>query len=118
MLRLFILRNRIAVPCESMSEWGSFMSDETACRVAETYVGEARVSTVFLGVDHNHLGHGDPLLFETMTFTPEGQGRLRGRYFTWADAANGHQGEVDALQRELDQAAELVTLTLESLRPG
>lgn len=40
---------------------------ETADRhVGETQVGPLIVSTVFLGLDHNHSGRGDPILFETM----------------------------------------------------
>jgi hypothetical protein len=39
-------------------------------RVAETMIGEAWVSTVFLGVDHNFslTGKVSPVLWETMVF--------------------------------------------------
>ena len=37
-------------------------------RVGETEVGDRRVSTVWLGLDHNYWGDGPPLIFESMAF--------------------------------------------------
>jgi hypothetical protein len=37
-------------------------------QVADDQVGETRVSTVFLGLDHNYTGVGFPVLWETMCF--------------------------------------------------
>jgi hypothetical protein len=37
-------------------------------RVKETEVGRYRVSTVLLMIDHNWLGKGDPIIFETVIF--------------------------------------------------
>ena len=43
---------------------------ETADRkVAETEIDKLRVSTVFLGLNHN-FGEGPPILWETMVFGP------------------------------------------------
>lgn len=52
-------------------KWAQWI--ETAERhVDDTYVptldGEIRVSTVFLGLDHNFSGVGEPILYETMVF--------------------------------------------------
>jgi hypothetical protein len=48
-----------------------------------------RISTVFLGIDHNHLRQGPPILFETMIFGgPYDQ--YMDRYCTWAEAEAGH----------------------------
>jgi hypothetical protein len=57
-----------------------------------------RVSTVFLGINHNYTG-GMPLLFETMVFAEGGDvdSNLDGeqeRYITEAEAAAGHEGWV------------------------
>lgn len=66
---------------------------ETADRiVAKTQIGNIRVSTVFLGIDHNFGGSSKilPILFETMTFG----GKLDGeqdRYSTWEEAEKGHK---------------------------
>ena len=57
--------------------------------VANDVVGEARVSTVFLVIDHG-FGDGEaPVLFESMVFG----GPLDGeqvRYRTWDEAERGH----------------------------
>ena len=45
--------------------WGRFFEDINNRRVAEDSIDGARISTVFLGIDHN-FGEGEPLLFETM----------------------------------------------------
>lgn len=49
------------------------------------------ISTVFLGIDHNHVGwHGAaPILFETMVFGGDYDG-YQERYFTFDDALEGH----------------------------
>lgn len=50
-------------------KWATWF--ETANRrVSETMIGEVRVSTVFLGLDHR-FGEGAPLLWETMVFGGE-----------------------------------------------
>ena len=41
--------------------------------VAKTDVGDCHVSTVFLGLDHNHLGCGARVLYETMVFGPNAE---------------------------------------------
>ena len=60
-----------------------------------TEIDETRVSTVFLGLDHDFLGSLDlnpgyqPLVFETMIFGGEHDGYQR-RYRTLFDALAGH----------------------------
>jgi hypothetical protein len=36
--------------------------------VADEKIGDSRISTVFLGLDHNFSGQGGPVLWETMIF--------------------------------------------------
>lgn len=62
------------------------------------------ISTVFLGIDHNHSGKGPPRLFETMVFAaaedqagpdssdygPPDIADTFGRYATWEEAEAGH----------------------------
>lgn len=47
------------------------------------------VSTVFLGLNHNHFGKGDPILFETMVFGGPLDGEQH-RYCTYDEAERGH----------------------------
>jgi hypothetical protein len=69
--------------------WAMWM--ESADRhVRDSFQGDdVRVSTVFLGLDHNHSDYGRPLLFETMVFVA-GDGIEQERYSTWAEAEEGH----------------------------
>jgi len=46
--------------------WAKWFQDAER-HVAKETIGEAEVSTVFLGVDHN-WGDGPPILWETMVF--------------------------------------------------
>jgi len=51
--------------------------------VAHTQVTpNIRVSTVFLGIDHNFYGIGAPILFETMVFVVHSIAKME-RYGTW-----------------------------------
>jgi len=55
------------VPEPDLFKWGEWF--ETAeRRVARSEVGNAVVSTVFLGLDHNWWSEGPPILWETMVF--------------------------------------------------
>ena len=86
----FKLQGYDAVPC-SFDEWCIWAQDEPCRRVANTLVGDMRVSTVFLGIDHNFLRDCEPLLFETMIFE-NGKAILdyQKRYSTWDAATEGH----------------------------
>lgn len=42
-------------------------------QIAEDIIGDIRVSTVFLGLNHRLFGEGPPILFETMTFSVENE---------------------------------------------
>jgi hypothetical protein len=68
----YILIGQTPVPCTDLLEWAHWFESGVR-RVGETVVGDWRVSTVFLGLDHNYgriLGRSEdqPILFETMIF--------------------------------------------------
>lgn len=97
----YILDGKKAVPCEDLMEWGGWF--ETADRhVAQDMVGDVRVSTVFLGLDHSfgRLLHEDapPLLFETMIFGGD-HDQYQDRCSTWEQAEAMH-AEALALVRK------------------
>lgn len=69
-------------------EWANWFERNNRT-VAKTDVGEVRVSTVFLGLDHN-WGEGPPLIFETMVFGGEFD-EWQERYSTWDQAVAGHE---------------------------
>jgi hypothetical protein len=87
----------------SMEELGDLLRIPDYKRVAYTEVASAtdklakyRVSTVWLGLDHN-WGDGDPLIFETMVFAdgPDPWAdKLCRRYTNELDAKLGHEETV------------------------
>lgn len=105
------------VPVRSLREWGEWMEaglpgGGNNRRVAETSLNGWWVSTVFLGMNHDHTGQGPGLWFETMAF-PEGEepivpelaGKLREylkemqfRYATYAEAEKGHEAIVEMIR--------------------
>lgn len=83
----YILDGKTIVSCDLLT-WARWFErgDRT---VALTNAGAVRVSTVFLGMNHQ-FGEGPPLLFETMVFGGERDERVE-RYATWAEAEAGHE---------------------------
>lgn len=89
------------VPEPDLMAWGTWMQtgDRT---IKKTKIGDIKVSTVFLGLDHNYLGQGPPLLYETMCFRADGQVVERddcfARYSTRAEALAGHEQIVESVR--------------------
>lgn len=78
------------VVCEDMHEWGRWMQDAKARKVALTVIPGGRISTIFLGLDHQY-GDGPPLLWETMYFEGDSFKDLAcERYTTYEEAVIGH----------------------------
>lgn len=87
----FILVGHEPKEVHDLLEWANWY--ETAERhVALTQVGDKRVSTVFLGLDHRY-GEGPPLLFETMIFDGKGDS-YQERCSTWEQAEEQHRKAV------------------------
>ena len=83
--------------CNNLLRWAMWMetADQARC-VAVDEVGESiRVSTVFLGLDHNFGFGGAPILYETMVFGGPLDGEQE-RYATREEALRGH---AEALSR-------------------
>jgi hypothetical protein len=98
----YILKGKIPVIEPSLLEWAKWY--EAADRtVKETRVGDAKVSTVFLGLDRQ-FGDGPPLLFQTMIFDGDRDGEAY-RYSTWEEAAVGHDRVASALSDEICEGA-------------
>ena len=67
---------------------------ETSDRqIGDDKIGKTRVSTVFLGIDHNFYGSSGPVLFETLIFDGPLADEMW-RYSTYAEAERGHQEAV------------------------
>jgi hypothetical protein len=92
--KYYILVGRLPVAVDMMT-WAIWF--ETVDRqIADTRIGATRISTVFLGLDHNWRG-GEPILFETVIFG----GPLdasQWRYSSYDEAERGHAEAVTQAQ--------------------
>lgn len=100
---------RTPTPVDDIEEWVRWFKSNDR-RVAEDHVGPYRVSTVFLGLDHNFaglFGGGDPtpIVFETMVFAAAGRHDVHDcdteRCSTWDEAVAQHERIVTRLKQEL-----------------
>lgn len=89
------LEGHTPVPC-TMEEFAMSMEDPLCRVVSNTMVEEIRISTVFLGLDHNY-GEGPPILFETMIFGGA-HDQYQERYCTWEEAEEGHKVAVKLVE--------------------
>lgn len=84
----------------SLEGWCALLRDHDYRRVALDYIGDVKVSTVWLGLDHNYFGDGPPLIFETMVFGgPMDQDPYR--WSTEEEAKAGHDMAVDAVRLQI-----------------
>lgn len=87
MMDHYILDGHQPVPCDLMT-WGRWFESRENRHVANDYIGDVHVSTVFLGLNHQ-FGAGPPLLFETMIFGGE-HDQYQERCSTWDEAVAMH----------------------------
>ena len=92
----YILDRQTPVPCNELMKWGAWLQNSKRLVGGKTKRG-VRVSTVFLGLDHQY-GEGDPLLFETMIFGGE-LDKDCVRYSTMNQAREGHRVAVKLARR-------------------
>lgn len=87
--------NNVCVPADLIT-WARWFEDNDERRiVAKSMVGDAEVSTVFLGLDHSYM-RGPRQVFETMIFGGQYDG-WQDRYATWDQATAGHAAAVEML---------------------
>jgi hypothetical protein len=113
------------VECDLMT-WARWFNNHEQRIVGSTETALYRVSTVFLGLDHNWSDRGPPVLFETMVFEKErsitkwSDDRLVSinksvdeddffrRYSTWDEAEAGHNTLVRRIQKAEDDAKKMM----------
>lgn len=102
----YVLDGKRVIALDDAVLWGQWMQDAARRRVKLTRLpGGGRVSTVFLGLDHNFGTSDSPLLFETMVFDAGSSDDIAcRRYATWEEAEAGH----DDMLRELAMDGEAV----------
>jgi hypothetical protein len=99
----YALDGKSIVPTDETGYLTWLMAGKEARMIAETFIGDVRISTVFLGMDHAWLG-GPPVLFESMIFA-HGDPRYgfvdgnHARYCTWDEAIAGHEEFTERVKR-------------------
>jgi hypothetical protein len=97
MSKFFRLEGKIPVPCDL--DYFARNFDEPDRHVADEMVNDVRVSTVFLGIDHNFRSSGPPLVFETLCFYADGKTSPCYRFSTWEEAEKFHHSIVNDLKK-------------------
>lgn len=72
------------------TEWGGR-------RVLQTNTNDYRVSTVWLGLDHQ-FGTGTPIVFESMIWGPDGLEAWSTRHYSEEESARWHLRALDAIR--------------------
>lgn len=86
--------NKNPIPEPNLLKWGRWMEkNDEKRKVAFTEMGNVKISTVFLGLDHSFLG-AVPILFETMIFGGPFDS-YQDRCSTYADALEMHRKAVE-----------------------
>lgn len=95
----YILKNRVPVVEKDLFKWGKWVETEDM-NVDQTEINNINISTIFLGLDHNHERKGEPLLFETMIFGSKKYSDYQQKYSTWEEAEEGHKKAVNLVKKE------------------
>lgn len=85
----------------TMEQWIPLFEDSNYKIVKQDYIpdgiGQIKVSTVWLGLNHSRIGEGPPLIFETLIFGGEYDQEMY-RYTTEDQALAGHEIAVDLVK--------------------
>ena len=79
--------NAVAEP--DLMKWARWFEKKER-HLADDRIGDVRVSTIFLGIDHRFGDDGPPMLWETMIFGGP-HNEYQERYSTKAEAEAGHR---------------------------
>lgn len=94
------------IPVPDAIQWARWFKLNNR-HVADETVGPIRISTIFLGLNHQFFG-GPPILFETMTFcSDDGYESQQFRYSTREEALVGHKRVVAEVRATLKLTDEL-----------
>ena len=78
----------------AMMNWAKDFEEQDRIIGRTPLPGGGRVSTVWLGLDHNFIMGGPILIFETMVFSKLGEALDQQRYSTLKEARKGHKETV------------------------
>lgn len=96
----FILdeKNNI-IPNKNIEEFRKWSDENKEKLQIETFIGDFRISTIFMGRNHDNFHEGEPLLWETMIFkNKEVFEDYQKRYSSFKEAMNGHNEAIDKIE--------------------
>jgi hypothetical protein len=93
----YILDGHEPIPCDDLLTWARWYEVAKRHVAHDKVTPEIRVSTVFLGLEHNFGKPGPPILFETMVFGGPLDGEQE-RYCTWDEAEKGHAAMLEKVR--------------------
>jgi hypothetical protein len=82
--------------------WAAFMQDAARRQVAYDEAGKWTISTVFMGIDHDVVGSGPPVLWKTSVFGPPPWGGFSCWYSSAWRALSQHDQVAEAIRRGQD----------------
>ena len=85
-------------------DWAAKFEDPAYMLVVETRLASARITTIWIGLDHRFGDDGPPLIFETTVRGGPLDGE-RERYATEAEAEAGHERWVKHAMRRSKEGA-------------
>ncbi len=104
MLKNYILdANNQPIEEPDLIKWSRWF-EEADRQLENTIIGNIRISTIFLGIDHNFSSEGPPVLWETMIFGGPNNG-YQNRYSYIEDARAGHKLAVYIAKGEITPEA-------------
>lgn len=127
----YILVDREVRPASDAQEWVGWFETHRDRHVAETFIGEYRVSTIFLATDFNFSGTGLPVLFESLVQWPnpehvnasdgvtggfEGFLYYRTQYHTYDQAEQGHEALCEQIRRLTENGGRVTVEILSALK--
>lgn len=90
---LYMLDGHTAIPAPDVLTWARWFENQANRQLFLDKVGEAMISTVFLGVSVTD----PPVLFETLVIGGKFDHHRQG-YLTWDEAAAGHAAVVEQIK--------------------
>ena len=93
MAEYYRLEGKVAVPVDDVLEWAKAFEGADRRVALDKLSDNVKVSTVFLGSNHNFANIDPPLIFETMIFGGE-HDQWQDRCSTWEQAEEMHKRAV------------------------
>jgi hypothetical protein len=90
-IRFYTLDSKKNMVPSTIIDWSNFLQKKERIVKQDKLMNGYFISTVFLGIDHNFIGKGNPLLFETIVFDTNSNTAFMHRYSTYKNALKGHE---------------------------